>query len=79
MLYVHPGVAGQGVGSMLLDALEELAGGRGPTNSRSMSATTPRISSASAAMSPAAQQHPLNGEWLANTTMQKTLDGGGQS
>ena len=29
MLYVHPGVAGQGVASMLCDALEKLAGGRG--------------------------------------------------
>src|SRR5258708_26535729 len=29
MLYVHPGAAGQGVGSMLTDALEKLAGGPG--------------------------------------------------
>src|SRR6058998_3834285 len=29
MLYVHPGVAGQGVASMLCDALEKLASGRG--------------------------------------------------
>src|SRR6201993_5589358 len=29
MLYVHPGAAGQGVASSLLDALERLAGGRG--------------------------------------------------
>src|SRR6202043_3796878 len=29
MLYVHPGAAGQGVGSMLAEALEKLAGGRG--------------------------------------------------
>src|ERR1700716_1489905 len=29
MLYVHPGAAGQGVGSMLSEALEKLAGGRG--------------------------------------------------
>src|ERR1700719_4086050 len=29
MLYVHPSVVGQGVGSMLCDALEKLAGGRG--------------------------------------------------
>src|SRR6059058_4422672 len=28
MLYVHPGAAGHGVGSMLCDALERLAGGR---------------------------------------------------
>ena len=29
MLYVHPGAVGQGVASMLCDALEKLAGGRG--------------------------------------------------
>src|SRR6185295_9417257 len=29
MLYVHPSLAGQGVGAMLIDALEKLAGGRG--------------------------------------------------
>jgi putative acetyltransferase len=32
MLYVHPAVAGQGVGAMLVDALEKLAGGRGVAN-----------------------------------------------
>ena len=29
MLYVHPAAAGQGIGAMLIDALEKLAGGRG--------------------------------------------------
>src|SRR6202047_4680676 len=29
MLYVHPGAVGQGVASLLCDALEKLAGGRG--------------------------------------------------
>ena len=29
MLYVHPAVAGQGVGAMLVDALEKLAAARG--------------------------------------------------
>src|SRR2546430_8449164 len=29
MLYVHPAAAGQGVGSMLIDALEKLAAARG--------------------------------------------------
>src|SRR5689334_9461004 len=32
MLYVHPGVAGQGVGAMLVDALEKLAAARGAKN-----------------------------------------------
>ena len=29
MLYVHPAAAGQGVGTMLIDALEKLAAARG--------------------------------------------------
>src|SRR5215475_1244527 len=29
MLYVHPAAVGQGVGAMLIDALEKLAGSRG--------------------------------------------------
>src|SRR5258707_887160 len=29
LLYVHPSVAGQGIASMLVDALEKLAGARG--------------------------------------------------
>src|ERR1700686_4198071 len=33
MLYVHPGAAGQGVGSMLADALAKLAGRPGPQSS----------------------------------------------
>src|ERR1700724_4270054 len=32
MLYVHPGAAGQGVASMLIEALEKLAGGRGASS-----------------------------------------------
>src|SRR5258707_15335528 len=32
MLYVHPSAAGQGVGAMLCDALEKLAGGGGAKN-----------------------------------------------
>ena len=31
MLYVHPAATGQGVGAMLVDALEKLAGARGVT------------------------------------------------
>src|ERR1700749_1520813 len=32
MLYVHPSAVGQGVGAMLCDALEKLAGARGAKN-----------------------------------------------
>ena len=74
MLYVHPSVARQGVASMLTDALEKLAGARG---ARSLTVE------ASDTAEPFFQKRgyvgkqrntvTVNGEWLANTTMQKTL------
>jgi putative acetyltransferase len=76
MLYVHPGVAGQGVASMLLDALEKLAGGRGAKN-----LTVDASDNAEGFFKnrgyEAKQRNTVtvNGEWLANTTMQKTLAG----
>jgi|SRR5689334_2601389 putative acetyltransferase len=76
MLYVHPSVAGQGVASLLLDALEKLAGGRGADK-----LTVDASDNAEGFFKKrgyVAQQRnsvPINGEWLANTTMQKTLGG----
>jgi putative acetyltransferase len=78
MLYVHPSVAGQGVASMLCDALEKLAGGRGATK-----LTVDASDNASEFFRKrgyvATQRNTVtvNGEWLANTTMQKTLGSGG--
>jgi putative acetyltransferase len=78
MLYVHPSVAGQGVASMLCDALEKLAGGRGATK-----LTVDASDNASEFFKKrgyvATQRNTVtvNGEWLANTTMQKTLASGG--
>jgi putative acetyltransferase len=78
MLYVHPSVTGQGVASMLCDALEKLAGGRGATR-----LTVDASDNASEFFKKrgyvATQRNTVtvNGEWLANTTMQKTLQGGG--
>jgi putative acetyltransferase len=77
MLYVHPGAVGQGVASMLCDALEKLAGGRG--------AKTLTVDASDNAAEffvkrgyEAKQRNTVivNGEWLANTTMQKTLAAG---
>src|SRR5258708_39484374 len=73
-LYVHPAVAGQGIGAMLCDAIERLAAARG----------TPRLvvdASDSARgffeqRGYVAQQRNtvlLSDEWLANTTMEKKL------
>jgi putative acetyltransferase len=74
MLYVHPAAAGQGVASMLCDALEKLAGARG-----AKSLTVDASDNAEAFFAKrgyvAKQRNTVtvNGEWLANTTMQKTF------
>jgi putative acetyltransferase len=74
MLYVHPSAAGQGVASMLCEALERLAGSRG-----AKSLTVDASDNAQpffAERGYVAKQRnsiTINGEWLANTTMQKTL------
>jgi putative acetyltransferase len=75
MLYVHPGAAGQGAASALCDALEKLAGARGAT-----SLTVDASDNAQgffAKRGYVARQRnsvTVNGEWLANTTMQKNLN-----
>ena len=74
MLYVHPSVAGQGVGAMLCDALEKLAGSRG-ANSLTVDASDNAEAFFKKRGYLARQRNTVtvNGEWLANTTMQKTL------
>jgi putative acetyltransferase len=74
MLYVHPSAAGQGVASSLLDALERIAGGRGAT-SLTVDASDNAHEFFRKRGYVARQRNSLtvNGEWLANTTMQKTL------
>jgi putative acetyltransferase len=74
MLYVHPGAVGQGVGSMLAEALEKIAGGRGAkalTVDASDNATEFFLKRGYVAKQ--RNTVAVNGEWLANTTMQKTL------
>jgi putative acetyltransferase len=77
MLYVHPSVAGQGVGAMLCDALEKLAGARG-TKSVSVDASDNALVFFRKRGYVAQQRNSVtvNGEWLANTTMQKALVSG---
>jgi putative acetyltransferase len=74
MLYVHPSVAGQGVGAMLIDALEKLAGARG-AKTLSVDASDTAIDFFKKRGYVARQRNsvPRDGEWLANTTMQKQL------
>jgi putative acetyltransferase len=74
MLYVHPSVVGQGVASMLCEALEKIAGGRG-AKSLTVDASDNAQEFFSKRGYVAKQRNTVtvNGEWLANTTMQKTL------
>jgi putative acetyltransferase len=77
MLYVHPGAVGQGVASMLCEALEKIAGSRG-----AKSLTVDASDNAQAFFAKRGyvgkQRNTVtvNGEWLANTTMQKVLADG---
>jgi putative acetyltransferase len=77
MLYVHPAAAGQGVGAMLCEALEKLAGGRG-AKSLTVDASDNAEGFFAKRGYVAKQRNTVtvNGEWLANTTMQKTLGDG---
>lgn len=74
MLYVHPSVSGQGVASMLVDALEKLASSRGAQSLTVDASDTAQGFFAKRGYT-AKQRNSIsiNGEWLANTTMQKTL------
>ena len=74
MLYVHPGAVGQGVASMLCDALEKLAGARGATSLTVDASDNAQPFFAKRGYT-AKQRNSVtvNSEWLANTTMQKTL------
>jgi putative acetyltransferase len=77
MLYVHPGVAGQGVGATLCEALERLAAARG-TKILSVDVSDNALDFFNKRGYAAKQRNSVtvNGEWLANTTMQKTLANG---
>jgi putative acetyltransferase len=74
MLYVHPAAAGQGVGAMLIDALEKLAGSRGTAKLTVDASDTARGFFEKRGY--VAQQRnsvSMGDEWLANTTLAKQL------
>ena len=74
MLFVHPAVAGQGVGTMLLDALEKLAGGRGAKKLTVEASDAAQDFFAARGYQPQYHNTVLRGdEWLSNTTMTKQL------
>ncbi len=74
LFHVHPAAAGQGMGTMLYDAIEKLAGARGALR---------LVAEVSDNALPFFQKHgfqpqrrntmPLGDEWLGTTTMEKRL------
>ena len=74
MLYVHPAAAGQGVGAMLIDALEKLAGARGAAKlTVDASDTAHGFFEKRGYVAQQRNTISVGDEWLANTTMQKQL------
>jgi putative acetyltransferase len=74
MLYVHPAVAGQGAGTMLCDAVEKIAAGRGTPRLIVEASDTARDFFARRGYVPQRRTTvSRGGEWLANTTMEKPL------
>lgn len=74
MLYVHPALAGHGVGAMLVDAIEKLAAARGA--SRLIVEASDNAEGFFLHRGFVAQQRNSvlrEGVWLANTTMEKKL------
>jgi putative acetyltransferase len=73
-VYVHPGAVGQGVAAALCDALEKLAVARG-AKSLTVDASDNAAEFFARRGYEAKQRNTvsLNGEWLANTTMQKPI------
>ncbi len=74
LLYVHPAVAGQGIGAMLADALEKLAGNRGAARvTVDASDTAEPFFRKRGYVARQRNSVAVGNEWLANTTMQKQL------
>jgi putative acetyltransferase len=74
MLYVHPGAAGHGVAAMLVDALEKLAAARGATKlSVDASDTARGFFEKRGYVAQQRNSISVGDEWLANTTLTKTL------
>jgi putative acetyltransferase len=72
LVYVHPAVAGQGVGSMLCDALEKLAAARGAAKLTVDASDNARAFFEHRGYQPQRRNTVMLGdEWLANTTMEK--------
>jgi putative acetyltransferase len=74
MLYVHPAVAGQGIGRLLLDAVEKLAASRGTARLKVEASDSASGFFQHRGFVATTRNSVLRGdEWLANTTMEKQL------
>jgi putative acetyltransferase len=74
MLYVHPAVAGQGVGTLLYNAVEKLAASRGAARlTVEASDTASGFFKRRGFVAQRRNTVLRNEEWLANTTMDKKL------
>jgi putative acetyltransferase len=74
MLYVHPSVAGRGVGTALCEALEKLAAARGASRlTVDASDTAHGFFARRGFVDQRRNTVMLGGEWLSNTTMTKAL------
>ncbi|MGO4572735.1 GNAT family N-acetyltransferase [Microvirga sp. 2TAF3] len=72
LLYVHPAVAGQGIGSMLYDAVEKLAMARGAKRLSADASDNARPFFEKHGFQPQRRNTvTLGDEWLGNTTMEK--------
>jgi putative acetyltransferase len=76
MLYVHPAAVGQGAATTLIDALEKLAGARGATKITVEASDTAHDFFRRRGYTAKSRNTVLRGdEWLANTSMEKSLGG----
>ena len=74
LLYVHPAGAGQGVGTLLADAIERLASARGAKRlSADVSDTARNFFEKRGYEAQRRNTVSIGDEWLGNTTMQKRL------
>ncbi|MDF2620861.1 MAG: GCN5-related N-acetyltransferase [Xanthobacteraceae bacterium] len=78
LLYVHPEVAGQGIGALLCDAIEKLAAARGAKSLTVDASDTALGFFQKRGYVPRHRNTvPRGGVWLGNTTMEKNLEEGG--
>ncbi len=74
MLYVHPGVARQGIATLLYDAIERLATARGATQlTADVSDTAVPFFERRGFEAQQRNMVMLSGEWLGNTRMKKRM------